>query len=165
MALSAGRAAVEAATRARDWPGMLAGSVQVIAALQANSSLPTVTAVCIPGVTDVAVAELHAAIAALPPDPVLSVELEVAAWRSWQFRSHPLAVGPVELPAERVLSERLQAWRMERRRIVETVPAVGRGLCRRYPRPARALLVAAADCAPGGRRRCRRRRHGGDCER
>src|SRR5207244_9878743 len=94
----------------------------VLSAERALACIPDVATVALPGDAGVAAAvtELRAAVAAIPDDPQLAVDVELAAYQSWPLalRAHPEARQPIELPNERLLRERLNAWRRERAGII-----------------------------------------------
>src|SRR5207244_13081545 len=97
----------------------------VLSAERALACIPDVATVALPGDAGVAAAvtELRAAVAAIPDDPQLAVDVELAAYQSWPLalRAHPEARQPIELPNERLLRERLSTWRRARTGIVAAV--------------------------------------------
>lgn len=81
-AADAARQAVDAARDARDVAAYVAADSAWINASEASRTVGAAATVHVDGATDVASTELREAVAAMPADPMLSVEVEQAAWRT-----------------------------------------------------------------------------------
>jgi hypothetical protein len=95
------------------WNALLAAGMLLTACEMVAPRYPLPGTIHVDGAADTARAALAGAIG-LPEAPKLLAELEERAWATSQIRNHRDAVRPIVLPADRLLIDRLDAWRRER---------------------------------------------------